>query len=117
MLKSIFNNYVCVGDNIFSTTSVEEQVNFETKTHFFGRKFTILIQRVSEFALDELNQMKMEDHPFALNFINSIIKTQMRNSNLCQIGRNPRFFMRSEAKTFDNAVQTWPGFFTSSWIF
>ena len=25
--------------------------------------------------------------------------------------------MRSEAKTFDNAVQTWPGFFTSSWIF
>jgi hypothetical protein len=27
--------------------------------------------------------MKMEDHPFALNFINSIIKTQMRNSHLC----------------------------------
>ena len=59
----------------------------------------------------------MEEHPFALNFINSIIKTQMRNSNLCQIGRNPRFFMRSEAKVFDGAVQTWPGFFTSSWIF
>ena len=116
-LKSIFFNYVCVGDNIFSTTPVEEKIDFETKTPFFGRKFTILIQRVSEFALDELNQMKMEDHPFALNFINSIIKTQMRNSNLCQIGRNPRFFMRSEAKTFDNAVQTWPGFFTSSWIF
>jgi hypothetical protein len=48
--------------------------------------------------------MRMEEHPFALNFINSIIKTQMRNSNLCQIGRNPRFFMRSEAKTFDGAV-------------
>lgn len=61
--------------------------------------------------------MRMEDHPFALNFINSIIKQQMRNSHLCQIGRNPRFFMRSEAKVFDNAVQTWPGFFTSSWIF
>jgi hypothetical protein len=61
--------------------------------------------------------MKMEDHPFALNFINSIIKTQMRNSKLCQIGRNPRFFMPSQAKVFDNAVQTWPGFFTSSWIF
>lgn len=61
--------------------------------------------------------MRMEEHPFALNFINSIIKTQMRNSNLCQIGRNPRFFMSQEAKIFDNAVQTWPGFFTSSWIF
>ena len=116
-LKSIFVNYVCVGDNIFSTTAVDEQIDFETKTFFFGRKFTILIQRVSEFALDDLNSMRMEEHPFALNFINSIIKTQMRNSNLCQIGRNPRFFMRSEAKVFDNAVQTWPGFFTSSWIF
>lgn len=116
-LKSIFANYVCVGDNIFSTTAVEERIDFETKNFFFGRKFTILIQRVSEFALDDLNSMRMEEHPFALNFINSIIKTQMRNSNLCQIGRNPRFFMRSEAKVFDNAVQTWPGFFTSSWIF
>jgi hypothetical protein len=61
--------------------------------------------------------MKMEEHPFALSFINSIIKTQMRNSKLCQIGRNPRFFMPSQAKVFDQAVQTWPGFFTSSWIF
>jgi hypothetical protein len=25
----------------------------------------------------------MEEHPFALSFINSIIKTQMRNSKLC----------------------------------
>ena len=42
-LKSIFFNYVCVGDNIFSTTPVDEQIDFETKTFFFGRKFTILI--------------------------------------------------------------------------
>lgn len=117
MLKKIFVNYVCVGDNIFSTTCHDGKIDFETKNFFFGRKFTILIERVSEFQLDDLNQMRMEEHPFALNFINSIIKTQMRNSNLCQIGRNPRFFMRSEAKVFDGAVQTWPGFFTSSWIF
>jgi hypothetical protein len=116
-LKSIFVNYVCVGDNIFSTTALDEKIDFETKQAYFGRKFTIAIERVSEFALDDLNSMKMEDHPFALNFINSIIKTQMRNSKLCQIGRNPRFFMPSQAKIFDNAVQTWPGFFTSSWIF
>ena len=42
-LKSIFVNYVCVGDNIFSTTAVDEQIDFETKSYFFGRKFTILI--------------------------------------------------------------------------
>ncbi len=82
-LKSIFVNYVCVGDNIFSTTALDERIDFETKQAYFGRKFTIAIERVSEFALDDLNSMKMEDHPFALNFINSIIKTQMRNSKLC----------------------------------
>ena len=82
-LKSIFVNYVCVCDNIFSTTALDERIDFETKQAYFGRKFTIVIDRVSEFALDDLNSMKMEDHPFALNFINSIIKTQMRNSKLC----------------------------------
>ena len=43
MLKKIFVNYVCVGDNIFSTTCCEDKIDFETKNHFFGRKFTILI--------------------------------------------------------------------------
>ena len=42
-LKSIFANYVCVGDNIFSTTAVDDKLSFETKNFFFGRKFTILI--------------------------------------------------------------------------
>ena len=59
----------------------------------------------------------MEDHPFALSFINSIIKNALRNSKLKQIGRNPRFFMPSAAKVFNDVVETWPGFFTSSWIF
>lgn len=30
-LKSIFVNYVCVGDNIFSTTALDERIDFETK--------------------------------------------------------------------------------------
>ena len=116
-LKSIFMQYISVGNNIFSTTQVDEKIDFETTKQFFGRHFTIVIERVSEFALDDLNTMKMEQHPFALSFVNSIIKTQMRNSKLCQIGRNPRFFMPQQAQTFENSVQTWPGFFTSSWIF
>jgi len=94
-LKSIFVNYISVGNNIFSTSMIDDKIDFETKQAYFGRKFTIRIERVSEFALDDLNTMKMEEHPFALSFINSIIKTQMRNSKLCQIGRNPRFFMPS----------------------
>jgi hypothetical protein len=74
-LKSIFVNYISVGNNIFSTSLVDEKIDFETKQAYFGRKFIIRIERVSEFALDDLNTMKMEEHPFALSFINSIIKT------------------------------------------
>jgi hypothetical protein len=58
----------------------------------------IIIERVAEFLLNDLNSMKMEDHPVALSFINSIIKSALRNSKLKQIGRNPRFFMPEQAK-------------------
>lgn len=61
--------------------------------------------------------MRMEDHPMALNFINSIIKNGLRNSNLVQIGRNPRFFDPDSKQVHKNIVEIWPGFFTSTWIF
>lgn len=67
--------------------------------------------------LDELDTRKMEEHPFALSFINNIVKSALRNSKLTQIGRIPRFFDPSQAQVFQNCVETWPGFFTSSWIF
>jgi hypothetical protein len=67
--------------------------------------------------LNALDENKMEDHPMALSFVNSIIKSALRNSTLTQIGRNPRFFMPSQAKSFYDKIETWPGFFTSSWIF
>ena len=83
----------------------------------FIRFYTIVVERVAEFLLDDLNSMKMEEHPFALSFVNNIIKSCLRNSKLTQIGRNPRFFDPSQAKVFHDTVETWPGFFTSSWIF
>jgi len=116
-LKKIFMQYVFVGNNLFSTELIEQQLTLDTSKPFFNRYYTIIIERVSEFLLDDLNSMKMEQHPFALSFINSIIKSCLRNSKLTQIGRNPRFFMPSEARTFNDTVMTWPGFFTSSWIF
>jgi len=92
-LKKIFMHYVFVGNNLFSTELLENQLTLDTSKPFFNRYYTILIDHVSEFDLDDLNMMKMEEHPFALSFINSIIKSCLRNSKLTQIGRNPRFFM------------------------
>ncbi len=97
-LKGVFEKYVFVGNNLFSTDNVEGKHTIETSKPFFNRYYTIIIEQVSEFLLDDLASMKMEDHPFALSFINSIIKSCLRNSKLTQIGRNPRFFMPSEAK-------------------
>jgi hypothetical protein len=116
-LKQIFLQFVFVGSNLFSTSAIEHQITLETTSPFYGRYYTIVIEKVSAFLLDDLNNSKMEDHPVALSFINSIIKNSLRNSQLRQIGRNPRFFMPAQAKVFQNQVETWPGFFTSSWIF
>jgi hypothetical protein len=116
-LKQIFLQFVFVGSNLFSTCEIEERITLETTAPFYGRFYTIVIEKCSAFLLDDLNDSKMEDHPVALSFINSIIKNSLRNSQLRQIGRNPRFFMPAQAKVFQNQVETWPGFFTSSWIF
>lgn len=59
----------------------------------------------------------MEDHPIALNFINSVVKSCLRSSKLRQIGSSPLFFDPSLATTVYDVVETWPGFFTSTWIF
>ena len=116
-MRQIFLQFVFVGSNLFSMSEVEDRLTLETTQPFYGRYYTIVIEKCSAFLLDELNDSKMEDHPVALSFINSIIKNSLRSSDLRQIGRNPRFFMPKQAKVFQNQVETWPGFFTSSWIF
>lgn len=79
-LKQIFLQFVFVGSNLFSTSDFESQITLETTAPFYGRYYTIVIEKCSAFLLDELNSSKMEDHPVALSFINSIIKNSLRNS-------------------------------------
>jgi len=69
-----------VGSNLFSTSEIAEQVTLETTSPFYGRYYTIVIEKCLAFLLDDLNNSKMEDHPVALSFINSIIKNSLRNS-------------------------------------
>jgi hypothetical protein len=61
---------------------VDDRLTLETTQPFYGRYYTIVIEKVSAFLLDDLNDSKMEDHPVALSFINSIIKNSLRNSSL-----------------------------------
>ena len=81
-LKQIFMQFVFVGSNLFSTSTFDVPITIETAAPFYGRYYTIVIEKCSAFLLDDLNNSKMEDHPIALSFINSIIKNSLRNSNL-----------------------------------
>ena len=78
----VFLQFVFVGSNLFSTSEIEQQITLETTSPFYGRYYTIVIEKCSAFLLDDLNNSKMEDHPVALSFINSIIKNSLRNSQL-----------------------------------
>ena len=60
-LTKIFMQYVFVGMNLFSTEQIDDQLSLETSKPFFNRYYTIIIQRVSEFLLDDLHKMKMEE--------------------------------------------------------
>ena len=59
-LKQIFMQYVFVGTNLYSTSQYSEQVTIETNKPFFNHYYTIVIERVSEFLIDDLNSMRME---------------------------------------------------------
>lgn len=113
-ITMMFGKYVFVGTNLFSTTPQDKEVTY-TKT-VFHRDWTIVITPVASFNLNTLNTMKMEEHPVALNFINSVVKSSLRDAKLRQIGRSPLFF-DPEQRSEVGALATWPGFFTSTWIF
>jgi hypothetical protein len=95
---------------------MEETLNLETVTPLYGNIYNIVVNLVAQFSLDHLNDLKMEDHPVALGFINNIIKSALRKSSLVQIGRNPLFY-EPKGNIIENVVETWPGFFTSAWIY
>jgi hypothetical protein len=73
-LKRIFMLYVFVGTNLFSTTLINKPTALSRMSTLGNRSFSVYIEQVSYFSLNELLTMKMEDHPVALSFINMVIK-------------------------------------------
>lgn len=76
-------------------------INAESKRHISGRN-------VSEF--------KMEDHAMIHTLLNIIVKQAFRETNLRQIGRQPRFFDVSKAFEIEGSgLQACPGFRASAY--
>jgi len=84
--------YVFVGMNLFTREDAATDFEVSCQKRVYSNFYTVKFKRVSCFSLDSLSQVQMESHPFALSFINNIIKQALRASKLKQIGRNPRFF-------------------------
>lgn len=63
-----------MGTNLFSTTLIEESLSLPKKSTLGTRQFAINLEKVSYFSLNDLQTMRMEDHPVALSFLNMVIK-------------------------------------------
>ena len=62
-----------------------------------------------------MEMAKMEDHNIIHNLINIIIKQAFRDTNLRQIGKQPRFFDVSKAIEVEGSgLQACPGFRASA---
>ncbi len=61
---------------------IDEAVSIETKEPYLGKLWIVLFTRVGEFKFDDASNMRMEQHPFALSLINSIVKGALKSSKL-----------------------------------
>jgi hypothetical protein len=76
-----------------------------------GKEYKIIIKRVGSFDLEEVTSTSSDKHNLAVHFINLIIKKALRNMELKQIGRMPKFFMPEQKKSIEkHCLDMWPGF-------
>lgn len=91
-VESILGLYVISGKSVFTTTDLQESLLI--KAEFRSNKYDVLINADSKkfFSGKSLATSKMEDHDIIHNLVNIIIKQALRDTDLRQIGKQPRFF-------------------------
>lgn len=95
----MFSIYAPTGNGLFTTTVLENDAVFNVVYKSVPYELLVLAKSFSHFKIKDLQYMKMEEHPVAQTLINIIIKEAFRQTDLKQIGRNPKFFDIS--KTID----------------
>jgi PAZ domain len=114
-LEAILGLYVNSGRSIFTTTDLTDSLLIITE--FQGSKYEVLINAESKkfFSGKSLANSKMEDHNVIHTLINIIIKQALRETDLRQIGKQPRFFDISKAISVEGSgLQACPGFRASA---
>ena len=110
-VDAILGLYIQSGRNVFTTTSLDETVTMNVK--FRDIEYTIIIDATSKKYISgkHITQAKMEDHAIVHTLLNIIVKQAFRETNLRQIGKQPRFFDMSKAIDVEGSgLQACPGF-------
>lgn len=114
-MDSLLGLYVVSGRSLYTNVDLEESLLLQTT--FRSLEYTVLINVESKahFTGDSLSSAKMEDHHVIFNLINIILKQAFRDTDLRQIGKQPRFFDVSKAIEVEGSgLQACPGFRASA---
>jgi len=113
-MDAILGLWVQSGRSVFTTTDLTESVYFTPI--FRGIEYRVLIDVEHKTFFSGKNVGKMEDHSVMHTLLNIIVKQAFRETNLRQIGRQPRFFDISKAIEVEGSgLQACPGFRASAY--
>lgn len=115
-IEVLLGLYVIAGKTIFTTTDITESITIESE--FRGIKYNVIINHQSKnfFSGKELEKAKNEDHHVIHTLINVILKQAFRETNLRQIGNQPRFFDVNKAIEVEGGgLKACPGFRASAY--
>lgn len=114
-LEMIVPLFVISGRSLYTCEDLQDTLLFETD--FRGMHYTVIINTDSKthFNGSTLQSSKMSDNNVVFNLINIVIKQALRDTQLRQIGKQPRFFDISKAISIDGSgLQACPGFRASA---
>lgn len=114
-VDTILGLYVTSGRSVFTTTDLEESLVIKAEFRSIQYEVIINVESKTFFSGKQLASAKMEDHSVMHTLLNIIVKQAFRETNLRQIGRQPRFFDISKAIEVEGSgLQACPGFRASA---
>ena len=101
--------YFPKSNNIFAGLKIEEDLMFYGQAD--GKQHEVKVKPAQEFSFDEMRPGQAEQMPHLLNFCNQVVKLALEKKEFCQIGKLPKFFLRSEKRDIrDHGLEMWPGY-------
>lgn len=110
-LEGLFGLYVISGRSLFCTLEIAETLILTTNFRDIDYVVKIDASTKHYFEGQNIAELKMGDRNLGHNLVNILIKQAFRETNLRQIGKNPRFFDLERCEDIKGSeLQMWPGF-------